>query len=84
AVPVIQNLRAKADAIRQAELDHLLHRLPELDEHQRQLLDEFSHRLINKLLHHPTLRLKAQTAEGQGELYASVVDDLFDLMATQP
>lgn len=79
AVPVIQNLRAKAEAIRQTEMEHLLRRLPDLTEHEQRLLDDFSHRLINKLLHEPTLKLKAKSAEGEGDLYSSVVDDLFNL-----
>ncbi len=83
--PVIQQLRAKAETVRQAELEQLSRRLPDLSERDRQvldqLLDSFSHRLVNKLLHNPTLRLKAQSSEGQGELYASIVSDLFDLGA---
>ena len=82
AVPVIQNLRAKAEAIRQAEMEHLVKRWPELTEREQNLLDEFSHRLINKLLHEPTLKLKAKSAEGSGDLYSSVVDDLFNLALT--
>jgi glutamyl-tRNA reductase len=82
AVPVIQNLRAKAELIRQTEMDHLLRRLPDLTDHEQQLLDDFSHRLINKLLHEPTLKLKAKSAEGSGDLYSSVVDELFNLALT--
>lgn len=77
--PVIQQLRAQAETVRQAELEHLIRRLPDLDDHHRRLLDDFSHRLVNKLLHQPTIRLKEQSAEGHAELYASVLDDLFGL-----
>ena len=79
--PVIQQLRAKAETVRQTELDHLSRRMPDLNDHDRQLLEAFSQRLVNKLLHNPTLRLKAQSSEGHGELYASVLSDLFDLGA---
>lgn len=65
AVPAIQQLRARADRVRQAELDHLLSRLPELSERDRQLLDRFSQRLVNKLLHEPLLRLKEQAGESE-------------------
>jgi glutamyl-tRNA reductase len=78
-VPVIQQLRAKAESIREAELDHLLRRLPEISERERQLIEEFSQRLVNKLLHNPTLKLKEHSADGPAELYANVLDELFDL-----
>ncbi len=78
-VPTIQQLRAKAESIRQSELDHALRRLPDLTEHERQILDEFSHRLVNKLLHQPTLTLKDHSVDS--EMYARVLADLFDLDA---
>ncbi len=84
-VPIIQQLRDRAETVRQSELERLSRRLPELAEQDRQALDElldsFSQRLVNKLLHNPTQRLKAQSSEGRGELYASVLSDLFDLGA---
>jgi glutamyl-tRNA reductase len=86
-VPVIQQLRAKAEDVRQAELEHLSRRLPDLAEQDRQVLDElldgFSQRLVNKLLHGPTLRLKVESSEGRGQLYASVLSDLFDLESNE-
>lgn len=84
AVPVIQQLRAKAEAIRQSELERLLPRLGELSAHEQALLDEFSQRLVNKLLHSPTLTLKSKSAIGEGELYADVVDELWQLTADHP
>jgi glutamyl-tRNA reductase len=79
AVPVIRNLRAKAEEIRQAELDLIMRRWPDLNNQERKLLEEFSQRLINKLLHEPTLALKAKSAEGDSDLFTSVVDTLFNL-----
>jgi glutamyl-tRNA reductase len=79
AVPMIQNLRSKADAIRAQELEQLLHRLPDLDERSQQLIAEFSQRLVNKLLHQPTLRIKQKTASDDADLYTSVIQDLFAL-----
>ncbi len=78
-VPVIQQLRAQAEQVRQAEMEALTRHLPGLSEHERQLLEAYSQRLVNKLLHRPTLQLKAQSRAGKGDLYASVVDDLFGL-----
>jgi glutamyl-tRNA reductase len=81
-VPVIQQLRAQAEQVRQAEIEELTRLLPTLNEREQRLLEAYSRRLVNKLLHRPTLQLKAQSAAGQGELYASVVDDLFGLGVT--
>ncbi len=78
-VPIIRRLRDDAERVRQSELARLARRIPGLTERERRLLDIFSERLINKLLHSPTIRLKARSAEGQGEQYSSVVNDLFNL-----
>jgi glutamyl-tRNA reductase len=79
AVPTIQSLRSKADTIRASELETLLHRLPDLDARSRKLIEEFSNRLVNKLLHQPTLKLKEKTASQDEDLFASVIQELFAL-----
>jgi glutamyl-tRNA reductase len=79
AVPIIRQLRDDAERVRQSELARLTRRMPTLTEREQHLLDIFSERLINKLLHSPTVRLKARSAEGQSEQYTSVVKDLFNL-----
>jgi len=78
-VPVIQELRAKVESIRQAELKAALRKLPDLTEREREIIEDFSQRLVNKLLHQPTLKLKAQPAEEPAEIYANLVSELFDL-----
>ncbi len=83
AVPVIQNLRAKADSIRQVEMERLVNRWPDLSDHERALLEEFSQRLVNKLLHEPTLTLKSKSVAGEGERYADLVGELFKLAVAE-
>jgi glutamyl-tRNA reductase len=78
-VPVIQELRAKAESIRQAELKAALRRMPNLTKREQQIVEELSQRLVNKLLHQPTLKLKAQPSEEPAEIFANLVSDLFDL-----
>ncbi|MHB8629085.1 MAG: glutamyl-tRNA reductase [Aggregatilineales bacterium] len=80
-VPAIQHLRAKANSIRQSELEWLVNRWPGLTEHERALLEEFSQRLVNKLLHEPTLTLKSKSVAGEGERYADLIGELFKLTA---
>ena len=42
-------------------------------------VQELTHRLINKLLHTPTLKLKEAAVEGQGHIYTEAMRYLFDL-----
>ena len=78
-VPLIRQMRDNAERVRQSELASLARKLPDLSEREQHLLEIFSARLINKLLHDPTVQLKARSADKQGELYANVVNDLFSL-----
>jgi len=81
--PVIADLRAKADAIRRAEVDKTLRRLPNLTPAERQQIELLAEALVNKLLHDPTGRLKAEAGNGHTaveiEAYADTVRELFAL-----
>ncbi len=70
AVPTIRALREQAEAILEAELA----RTPGDQEHLR----AFGRRLFNKLLHHPTVRLRDRAAS-HGSAYLDVACDLFAL-----
>lgn len=78
AVSTITDLRGQVEQIRQRELTQLFNRA-DLNEQEQELVKLMSHRLINKILHQPTLRLKDEAAEGNGAAYVSVVRNLFDL-----
>jgi glutamyl-tRNA reductase len=78
-VPVLVELRQKISEIAQQELAQALHKLEGLDEHQQKVVEVLTHRIVNKILHSPTTRLKAEAANGNGQLYASALADLFDL-----
>jgi glutamyl-tRNA reductase len=75
-VSTITDLRRQFEEMRQRELERLFNRL-ELNEHERELVATMSHRLINKILHEPTLRLKQETANGNGAIYISTMRQLF-------
>jgi glutamyl-tRNA reductase len=77
--PVIASLRAKADAIRRAEVDKTLRHLSHLDEADRRRIEALAESLVSKLLHDPTLRLKAEAGNGHAALYADAVRHLFAL-----
>lgn len=81
-VSTITGLRQQVTHLCQTELDRLFHRL-HLDESQQELVATMGHRLINKILHEPTLRLKKEAANGNGAAYISTVRHLFALDPTQ-
>ncbi len=79
-VDTISDLRQHADLLCQQELTRTLRRLPStLTERETTAVHELATRLVNKLLHVPTLRLKDAAAHGQGDIYAEALRYLFDL-----
>lgn len=84
-VPVLTELRGHADAIAEAELAHALNRLPELDEHERDVVAQMAQRIVNKLLHMPTVNLKWRAAHGDHFDYEHAIRKMFALDApTEP
>lgn len=77
--PTVAALRGRAATVVQAELDRLDHRLPELDEHSRAQLQQTVARIVDKLLHTPTVRAKEMGARSEPGDYARVLQELFDL-----
>lgn len=75
--PTIRQLREQAERIRQDELSRMHHRVP--DDEMRDLMDQFSHRFMNKMLHHLTRNLKAKAGQQDGALLAAIARDLFGL-----
>ena len=78
-VPVIRDLRREIETVVQAELQDALRKLGELDEQERSVVERMAHRIMNKVLHSPTVSLREQAANGNGEEVATVVRDLFNL-----
>lgn len=76
---LLRALHTRAEEIRQQELERTLRRLPGLGPQERDRLEALTRSLVRKLLHAPSLRLKARAREGKGDLYAQVAGDLFDL-----
>jgi len=63
-----------------AELDRLRQRLPEdLSDEARGEIRLTVHRVVEKLLHTPTVRAKSLVAGGEGGDYARALRELFDL-----
>ena len=63
-----------------AELTRLEQRLPEdMSKNTRAEIQLTLHRVVEKLLHTPTVRVKELAGDGQGGDYALALRELFDL-----
>jgi glutamyl-tRNA reductase len=72
-VPVIRRIREHAELHRKAELDRLLQSLGDLDPGALARVEEFSRRLLNKVLHDPTVQLRrGLEREGRDDLVDAV------------
>jgi len=80
AASTIGALRHKADTLAEAELARAFHRLPDLSEHEREVVAQMAYRIVNKLLHPPTAALRARAAQGDNHFaYLHAAQQLFDL-----
>ncbi|MCU1488856.1 MAG: glutamyl-tRNA reductase, partial [Acidimicrobiaceae bacterium] len=77
--PLVSELRARAESVRQAELERLSGRLATLDESDRALVEEATRRIVAKLLHEPTVQVKRAAGSPRGERLAETLRTLFDL-----
>jgi glutamyl-tRNA reductase len=78
-VPIIADLRGKALALADDEVKQALRQLEGLPERDQQVIARLAHRIVYKLLHTPTMCLKAYTMHGNNGDYARVVRELFAL-----
>lgn len=79
-VDTIIDLRNQINALREQELSHTLNQLaPSLSEREAAAVRALTTRLVNKILHVPTLRLKEAAASGHGQAYAEALRYLFAL-----
>jgi glutamyl-tRNA reductase len=78
-VPAIAQLRRRGEEIRRAELERAQSRLERLSPSERQAVELLTAGIVAKLLHAPTVRLKAAAAAPGGTAYAETVRELFGL-----
>ncbi|MGK5500130.1 glutamyl-tRNA reductase [Streptomyces sp. URMC 125] len=77
--PTVVALRAMAADVVTAEMARLEGRLPGLDDRQRAEITQTVRRVVDKLLHAPTVRVKQLAGEPGGAGYADALRELFDL-----
>jgi glutamyl-tRNA reductase len=77
--PTVVALRAKAALVVETELARLSGRLSGLDDHALGEIGQTVRRVVDKLLHAPTVRVKELAAAPGGDDYAAALSVLFDL-----
>jgi len=78
--PTVRALRSRAAAVVAAELARLNQRLPEdLSKDSRAEIQLTVHRVVEKLLHTPTIRVKELAGDEKGGDYTQALRELFDL-----
>ncbi|MEU3495488.1 glutamyl-tRNA reductase [Kitasatospora cineracea] len=77
--PTVVALRAMASEVVRGELARLTSRLPDLDERSSAEISQTVRRVVDKLLHAPTVKVKQLAAEPGGASYAEALRELFDL-----
>jgi glutamyl-tRNA reductase len=81
--PTVVALRARAAEFVDAELARLEQRLPDVDDAVREQVQRevrsTVHRVVEKLLHTPTVRVKELAGRSDGGSYAAALRELFDL-----
>jgi glutamyl-tRNA reductase len=72
-------LRQRAADVVEAELLRLDNRMPGLDAGQRDEVARTVRRVVDKLLHAPTVRIKQLAGAPNGDTYAEALRELFEL-----
>ncbi|MBV8860722.1 MAG: glutamyl-tRNA reductase [Mycobacterium sp.] len=80
--PTVTALRQRAADVVEAELLRLDNRLPGLDTAQRDEVARTVRRVVDKLLHAPTVRIKQLASAPGGDSYAEALRELFELDQT--
>lgn len=77
----IRELREQTDAIRHAELERSLRKMPDLTERERETIDILTKSIVNKVLHKPTMALRDPDL---GSTNAASARRLFGLQGERP
>ncbi len=77
--PTVVALRTMATGVVDTELERLVQRLPGLDEVSRAEVERSIRRVAEKLLHHPTVRVKELANDSGAVSYAAALAELFAL-----
>jgi glutamyl-tRNA reductase len=77
--PLITELRRRAEAIRQHELERTYRKLGSPDPETWSHVQRLTNALVNKLYHYPTNIIKEKATLGEADSYAATIRELFGL-----
>ncbi len=77
--PAVAALRARAEEVVAAELRRLWQRQPDLSEEQREEFAHTLHRVVQRLLHRPTVRMRELASSPGAGQYLDALRELLDL-----
>ena len=75
--PLMANLSARAEQMRQRELKRVAGKLADLSDDERKILDHMTRRIVRKLLRMPMMNLNASAGTDAENFYAQAVKALF-------
>jgi len=78
-VPTITALRAKAGEVVDRELTRLKNRIPDVDDRTMGEIEYAISRIVDKMLHTPSVRVREVAGTPSGDAYAEALRALFDL-----
>jgi glutamyl-tRNA reductase len=78
-VPLLLELRSRAEQIRRTELDKARRRLANLTPEQQQAIESATEAIVQKLLHAPTVQLKEMARNGHSPDQVSLIRKLLGL-----
>ena len=81
ATPAIASLHARGEEIRRAELARMEAQWEDLSDADRERLEALTKGIVNKLLHEPTVRVRAAAEDGDDLRYLESLRHLFALEA---
>jgi glutamyl-tRNA reductase len=82
--PTIAALRGRLHAMGRDELARFSRRLASLDDAQRATVEEVARALVQKILHRPTVALKAAADRGEATRFAALYREIFGLDPDTP
>lgn len=82
--PTVRALRQRAAEVTTAELARLEAKTPGLTEKERREVESTVRRVVDKLLHAPTVQVKKLSTQQDGGNYALALQKLFDLPLSTP
>ena len=82
-MPLIRGLRGQAEEVRRSEVEKTMRKLDHLTDDDRELVEQLTRQILNKVLHRPTVRLREAATNGSAAAVVHAARYLFELDTPQ-